>query len=232
MNQVNQGKIWDYYQNKEMDFGGFSDARDRYVVKHLKSGQTVLDIGVGSGGVVKLALSKGVDIYAIDPSEETIDQIIENLDLSDKAKVGYAQEIPFDDGIFDVVVMSEVLEHLDDEILNATLSEVKRVLSPEGMFLSTVPYKESLSSSMVFCPECGNQFHRWGHVQSFDKVKMKKLLNENGFIANDVRITTFVDWQRKGTKQLVKSLVRLLLARMGEDIADPHIVSLAKKSNL
>ena len=227
---MKQDKIWDYFQNEGVIHGGFSGARERFITKDLAVGQVVLDIGIGSGGVARLAFSKGVDIHALDPSDRAIERLRSELHIGNKAQIGTAQKIPFDDGIFDVVVMSEVLEHLNDSILTAALSEVRRVLVPSGIFLVTVPYREVLDAGMVICPDCGKTFHRWGHEQSFDRSKIKRVLNDNGYEIERIRITTFVDWRRKGFRQFIKSLLRLALARMGEGIADPHIVCLARKA--
>lgn len=228
---MNQDKIWDHFQNENKNNGGFSDARERFVIKHLDVGQVVLDIGIGSGGVARLAFSKGVDIHVLDPSDRAIERLRSELGITNKAQIGYAQKIPFSDEVFDVVVMSEVLEHLNDSIQTSALSEVRRVLAPGGLFFVTVPYKEVLSKGMVLCPDCGKNYHRWGHEQSFDKPKIKRILNDNGYEIEKIYITTFVDWRRKGFRQFIKSLLRLALARMGEGIADPHIVCIARKSS-
>ncbi|UTN04607.1 class I SAM-dependent methyltransferase [Flavobacterium bizetiae] len=50
--------------------------------------------------------------------------------------------MPFIDASFDVVISTEVLEHVSDP--DAYLAEVKRVLKPGGMFFFTVPFLMSL----------------------------------------------------------------------------------------
>lgn len=52
------------------------------------------------------------------------------------------KKMPFDDTSFDVVISTEVLEHVSDP--DAYLAEVKRVLKPGGMFFFTVPFLMSL----------------------------------------------------------------------------------------
>src|SRR6185312_3250597 len=98
------------------------------------------------------------------------------LGLAEKARHGYSQDIPFNDGMFDVVIMSEVLEHLTDTVIASTLTEVHRVLKPGGRFIGTVPADEKLSSEQVICPDCGKIFHRWGHVQEFSTDRLRSLL--------------------------------------------------------
>lgn len=178
---MEQDKIWDYLQNEGIDKSGFSSARQRFMLRYLKNGQRVLNIGIGSGMLERLALVKCVDIYALDPSKPAIERLREELKLGDKAQVGYAQQIPFSDWWFDVVVMSEVLEHLDDQILESSLNEVRRILKPGGLLLASTPYRENLDSNAVVCPYCGNLFHKVGHAQSFDRARMIRILNEHDY---------------------------------------------------
>jgi SAM-dependent methyltransferase len=49
-----------------------------------------------------------------------------------------AHEIPVDDGHFDAVLMSEVVEHLEDP--ESSLAEVRRVLKPGGRLVATMPF--------------------------------------------------------------------------------------------
>ena len=80
---------------------------------------------------------------------------------SEKAAVGYSDAIPFPNAHFDVVVMSEVLEHLPEDVLTSSLCEVDRVLRLHGRFIGTVPADEELAANQVVCPRCGEVFHRW-----------------------------------------------------------------------
>ena len=227
---MEQEKIWDYLQNEGLHEGAFSDCRQRYMVKKLHPGKRVLNIGVGAGGLERHAILKEVDIHALDPSEKSIERLRKELGLGERAKAGYAQEIPFPGDYFDVVVMSEVLEHLSDDVLRDALHEVLRVLRPGGVLLASTPYMENLLAKRVVCPGCGAVFHKIGHVQSFDKPAMTRLLIKSGFQINRIWVTTFIDWKKRGIFSLVKSIIRLVLARMGEPLADPHLLVLAKKA--
>lgn len=226
---MDQERIWDYYQNSDLAKVAFPEARQRYLLGYLKPGQRVLNIGIGAGTLERLGIKMGVDMHSLDPSDKAINRLRDELGLSDKARSGYAQRNPFESDYFDVVVMSEVLEHLSDDVLSQTLSEVLRVLKKGGKFLATVPYKEDLMMNQVVCPNCGSVFHKVGHVQSFDKDKLSQLLTAKGFFVDRIWLDTFVDWRRGGVRNFVKSVIRKVLARTGEGIADPHLIVLARK---
>jgi SAM-dependent methyltransferase len=58
------------------------------------------------------------------------------------AIVGSATQLPFRDELFDVVVCSEVIEHVANQ--TALLTDVERVLKPGGVFLLTFPFLHGL----------------------------------------------------------------------------------------
>lgn len=226
---MNQDRIWDHFQNEGLSAGGFSEARQRFMLRYVKPGQAVLNIGVGDGSLERLAVARSIEIYSLDPSVQAIDALRGALELGERARSGYVQAIPFDGESFDAVVLSEVIEHLDDEVLVQALTETRRVLKPGGRLVISTPYAEQLASGTAVCPDCGHVFHRWGHVQTFDKARLRTLLAEQGFQVRKLFLTSFVDWRRGSVRNLVKSALRLALARLGEQIANPHLVAIAHR---
>ncbi len=226
---MQQEKIWDYFQNEGLRHAAFADVTQRLIIRQLKPGQAVLNIGMGSGALERLAVSRGVNIHVVDPNERSIARLRSELDLGDRAKAGFAQRIPFDDNRFETVVMSEVLEHLDGDTLAASLKEVLRVLRPGGLLWVSVPYREDLNKVMVACPKCGETFHRFGHVGSFDRDKLQRILTDRGYEIEKLYVTAFVTWRRLGIRSLWMSLARVILAKMGESLADPHLIAHARR---
>jgi SAM-dependent methyltransferase len=222
---LEQTKIWDHFQNSEGADHAFVDSLPRYefIAKHVPSGSSALDIGVGRGGLAQLLLEKQVTVSCLDPSAETIARLRGRLDLGGRAQVGVSQEIPFGDGVFDIVIMSEVLEHLSDEVLVATLREVRRVLKDGGMFIGTVPANERLADNRALCPHCGTLFHRWGHVQSFSPHRLRDAFASNGFSVQRLDTRAFPSWRRRGLRGFVKSTIRYALGRVGSPMASPHL---------
>lgn len=175
---MDQTKIWDYFQNEDDVGDAFAGARSRYefLAQHIAPGMSVLNVGVGRGGLEAILFKKGVVVSCLDPSEKSIDSLHKLFSLGDRAQVGFSQAMPFADCQFDVVVMSEVIEHMNDEVLRTTLSEVLRVLKSRGCFIGTVPADENLFANQVMCPHCGEAFHRWGHIQTFSRSRLTQML--------------------------------------------------------
>lgn len=209
-----QNLIWEYFQNEGVDSFARSQGRLEFLVKRLRPRMRVLNIGVGNGGLERMAADKGVDICSLDPSERAIAALREKLGIGEKAQAGYSQAIPFPDGHFDVVVMSEVLEHLDQDVFEKTLAEVRRVLRPGGMFIGTVPAREKLEDSIVVCPNCGARFHRWGHRRSFSVETLSVALKPY-FLVDKVQEYFFIEWRSVGSWRKLQGLVKKFLSWQG-----------------
>src|SRR5688572_9593686 len=127
-----QDRIWEYYQNQAPESFDGSRSRIDYLLGRTRPDDVVLHIGCGSGIREKRSLDRGVTVYSVDPIEKSIERLKTELNLGDRAKVGYVQALPFPDNKFDVVIISEVLEHLPPKIIDAGLIEIRRVLKPGG----------------------------------------------------------------------------------------------------
>jgi ubiquinone/menaquinone biosynthesis C-methylase UbiE len=213
---MDQEKIWDYFQNDDATTDAFAGARTRYkfLSRHINPGMRVLNIGVGRGGLEAILLQKGAIVSCLDPSEKSIENIRELLGLGDRAQVGYSQAMPFTDHHFEVVVMSEVIEHLTDEELRATLSEVLRVLESGGRFIGTVPADENLLANQIMCPHCGQTSHRWGHIQTFNRSSLEQIL---GRCFDKVKLSRhfFGDVHSLNWKGRISSVIKKIMVGMG-----------------
>ncbi|MGB9980640.1 class I SAM-dependent methyltransferase [Methanobacterium sp.] len=154
----------DFWEKNEADYAGDIAAQEILKISKKYIGNKVLDIGAGSGALIKLIPNSiGLDIAPKQPD------IIKG-DISD---------MPFEDQSFDTVFATEVLEHLDSDTLSKGITEVNRILKNGGHLIVTVPYNENLRQNMVLCPDCGTKFHRWGHIQVFNEENIKLLLKDD-----------------------------------------------------
>jgi len=85
--------------------------------------------------------------------------------------------LPFKDGSFGPATLLEIFEHLPNAAVNKGIAEVNRVLKSGGTLIVSVPYKEKITYTR--CIHCGKLTPLWGHIQSFDENKLKKLLPDN-----------------------------------------------------
>lgn len=102
----------------------------------------ILDAGCGYG-IYSLSLSeKGNEIYSIDLEEKRIKHLnkLKKYDAKFskiKSFVGSINNLPFASNYFDVVLCSEVIEHIKDDKL--AFSELTRVIRKGGNLILTVP---------------------------------------------------------------------------------------------
>ncbi|WP_026917332.1 class I SAM-dependent methyltransferase [Gordonia shandongensis] len=111
-------------------------------------GVRAIDIGAGQGRHSYEMLRRGARVTAFDQNEKDMADVAEMFGALDAAgevpasgvgttRVGDALQLPYDDGVFDVVLMSEILEHIPDDA--AAIAEMVRVLRPGGVAAVTVP---------------------------------------------------------------------------------------------
>ena len=78
-----------------------------------------------------------------------------------------ATKLPFDDYCFDLVICSEVLEHILPGEYEQACGEIERVA--RKWIIVTVPNREDLDAARQQCPHCGTIFHDAWHVRSMDE---------------------------------------------------------------
>ena len=143
------------------------------IEKYKKNGR-LLDVGCANGFFMDEAKRRGWEVYGIEPSHWAVSYAKKNLNLND-IKSSF-KEADFSDNFFDVVVMSDVIEHLTDP--KGTLKEVRRILKGSGILYLNTPNIKSLVSRLLKIKWWGiNKFHLF----YFSKKTLKKMLEECKF---------------------------------------------------
>ena len=213
---MNQNKIWSYFQQEGVDTFSGSITRLKYLAQQaqklvISPTLMALNIGIGNGWLEEYLIQKGWKIRSLDPIEGAVKMLRKGGIEADVANI---EALPYRDGIFDVIFCSEVLEHLSNQQMEIGIKEVFRVLKIGGYFLGTVPYKENLHDNKVICPDCGKIFHRWGHQQDFDEIKLKKIFPD-GLAMVLVKPKLFITWQGLNIKRKVAAFIKLILFYLG-----------------
>jgi SAM-dependent methyltransferase len=89
---------------------------------------------------------------------------------------GSASHLPFLNRSFDLVITTEVLEHLPYPIYDEALREISRVANK--YIVITVPNEENLTENLAACASCGCRFHVWGHKHSFSAKALEGLFSD------------------------------------------------------
>lgn len=114
----------------------------------LAPGDRVLDLGCGAGRHAFECYRRGAQVVALDQNGEEIREVAKWFAAMEEAgeapagacataMEGDALNLPFPDDSFDVVIISEVMEHIPDD--KGVLAEMVRVLRPGGRIAVTVP---------------------------------------------------------------------------------------------
>ena len=122
-------------QVREYTAGRVLSAADGYILEELKkiSPDTVVEIGCGPGIIAGRTLFIKKYICT--------DITIEFLRVASKARPSgvflncRAEILPLRNGMADCVVAMAVLHHLNKKVLQNSLSEIRRILKPNGIFL-------------------------------------------------------------------------------------------------
>lgn len=126
----------------------------------------MLDAGSGTGvnlaSYAELGLAVGIEL----------DQAAASISFergNARVAVGDLCRLPFRDSTFDLVISTDVIEHIEDDV--RSLSEMRRVLSPQGRILLTTPaYSWAYSSHDRF-------LH---HVRRYDGGPLRTIIHQAG----------------------------------------------------
>lgn len=127
----------------------------------IKAGDTVLDVGCGTGNLTmtaKSAVGKSGKVYGIDAAPEMIELAQkkarqEGIEVT--FEIGLVEKIPFPNASFDVVINRLMIHHLPDDLKHQAFAEILRVLKPGGSLLvadfrpPTNPLVNHIASALV-----------------------------------------------------------------------------------
>jgi SAM-dependent methyltransferase len=153
----------------------------------IQPGTRLLDLGSGAGRHAFEAARRGAGVIALDLDHGELKHVAAvaaamaeagelQVPASIMTAVGDATRMPFPDDTFDIVIASEVMEHIPAD--QVAIGEVTRVLRPGGVVAVTVP---------AWLPEricwlLSDDYHnvRGGHIRIFTRYELETKLARAG----------------------------------------------------
>ena len=142
----------------------------------------ILDIGAGYGFFLEVAKQRGWEVYGTELTEETVKA------CSEKGMNMFKGELPnieFEDEMFDVIVMIEVIEHVNNP--KTYVEHARRMLRKGGMLYLTTPNFNSLLRYRL--KENYNVIEYPNHLCYFTNRTLKKLFAEHRFTTKSISTT-------------------------------------------
>lgn len=158
------------------------------IINRLKSisYQTALDLGCGTGEVMKLILQQDNSkiLYGLDLSEKMLEIAQKKLENRATLILGDSEQLPFSDCFFDVVYCNDSFHHYPAP--ERALSEIDRVLKPNGTFILCDCWQPTIGRAIM---NFYMKYSKEGDVKIYSESEICKLLS---------RHFSNVTWERVG----------------------------------
>lgn len=173
--EVNSDEYWDEIYRTEWDSAKrIWPTKNQLVKKETRKTDSVLDIACGTGSILRYLKNNGYEnLHGTEISGLCVERL-ENLGIS--MFKSFLPEINCQDNSFDVVIASQILEHIIKR--EKFLSEIKRVMKPGGQCFLFVP------------DNCLGPIDEPSHVIKFNSKSLGKLI---GKYFNEFTITSIKD---------------------------------------
>tara|TARA_Y100000310_G_scaffold334203_1_gene413375 strand:- start:750 stop:1490 length:741 start_codon:yes stop_codon:yes gene_type:complete len=162
----------------------------------------LIDVGCGDANILSQVIESGLagreEVTGVDPSPIRLER------ASDSVRVikGFAERLPFKTGKIDVVLSSQVIEHLkDDKVL---VSEAKRVLKKDGIFYVSSVVKKPYGIWIYWKKGYGFISDPTHYREYNSRKEFEKLVESGGFEVISSKISLF-------KHSIVDLFIRLLI---------------------
>ena len=189
----------------------------------------VLEIGCGYGFFLNMRREIGYNTSGIEPgpipSEYAKNVLKLDIDSNFLDKSKFAQKT------FDLVIMIDVIEHIDDAFL--FISTVKKVLKPGGYLFIGTGNIESLNSRIA--KNKWGYYKTWEHVSFFSPTSMKKLLSKCDFYDIQIYKTSLQHNFLQNIFEFIKNISKIFYNLIYKNykyhgITFDHLIVLARKN--
>ncbi|MFH0815989.1 MAG: class I SAM-dependent methyltransferase [Methanobacteriota archaeon] len=115
----------------------------------------LLDVGCGTGGLLEACRKRGLVAYGIEGSKEIHDECVSKGLSVSLHNLEQKSMFDFENGSIDIVICSQIIEHLTPESGAHLVKESQRILSENGMLVIFSPsYYDKLNRTRPFHVHC------------------------------------------------------------------------------
>lgn len=187
----------DYISHKREPF--FQIAKDLIGEK-----DTILDIGSGNGSFAEFCNLDSMFLF-----EGNEDSVFKLKEKYKNTFYGRLPKLPFENGKFDIIHMSHVIEHLQPEEVYNTLKEFNRCLKPNGAIIISAPlmwygFYDDLSHIKPYPPAIFEKYLCGGMCQNLSRIK----------ISNNFRVERLQYRYLKTSKNLIRPKHNSFISRI------------------
>jgi len=148
----------------------------------LSKGGRLLDLGCGTGAYSAPLISRGFDIYGVEPNTATLAYGVKHFGI--KGFNGYIEDAPFPDDFFDIAVMNEVVEHLTEP--EVEFSKLRHLLKRGGiLFVKTgaCQHNKDFGPDWRYCEPCEHYYFTLNLLKRLVKKHGFKVISERNLVA-------------------------------------------------
>lgn len=177
-------------------------------IESIKRGGNLLDLGCGVGlfleSVSEMARSSW-NLYGVDINKKLIKEAKTRLGRNvPNLYTGRLTSLKLEQNFFDCITCFDLLEH--DNLLDLTLSEIKKILKPSGLLLIQSPNQRSVMAYL-----CGSLWDWWAvpdHIFHFNPQSLSSILKKQGF-----HIRKLYTWDSR--EEFISNIQGLINLRLG-----------------
>jgi 2-polyprenyl-3-methyl-5-hydroxy-6-metoxy-1,4-benzoquinol methylase len=184
----------------------------------VKDDLTALDIGSGFGFFSRAAVLAGFSVTAINPGAWE-NEIFEKVNGFPPLP-HFFEEVDLDGKKFDLVILSQVLEHLEEPLI--FLQKIASLLSPGGIIAIAVPNVDSIlvkilktrDNGCLWVPE---------HLTYFSGKGLATLLSRAGFVVKSHIYVSRIPYNSLSRKMNLAGAPRLIMNGLAKNLQEPPL---------
>jgi ubiquinone/menaquinone biosynthesis C-methylase UbiE len=169
-------ELFDYFENNKYD-NDYNNRLHSFIINFVKNNNNyILDVGSGGGWTACKLKHKG-NLFLTDLSHKNLCLIKKGKNI--ESVVADAMALPYKTNSFDYIVISEVLEHINepDKVIETLIALLKK----GGKIIITTPYNEKIKYSL--CIHCNQITPVNAHLHSFNIENMKNICSDFEFLS-------------------------------------------------